>query len=85
MFSFAKRYRVFQGEVAARFINQRCPWMNVVAIMENQDRQMSFYASFNVIISGWTILETPSIAHCLRKEAARLNGDEPVTTVVPYY
>jgi NEDD8-activating enzyme E1 len=38
---------------AANFINQRCPWMNVVAHHGMiQDKSPAFYASFDVIISG---------------------------------
>ena len=37
----------------AAFINERCPWMNVIAHHGMiQDKDPSFYAEFNVILSG---------------------------------
>jgi len=42
-----------KAEVAAAFINERCPWMNVTAHHGMiQDKDPSFYAGFNVILSG---------------------------------
>ena len=42
-----------KAEVAARFINDRCPWMNVVPYHGKiQDKDISFYKQFNVVISG---------------------------------
>jgi ubiquitin-activating enzyme E1 C len=42
-----------KAKVAAQFINSRCPWMNVTAHHGMiQDKDPSFYASFDVIISG---------------------------------
>jgi len=42
-----------KAEVAAKFINTRCPWMRVVAHHGKiQDKCSSFYASFQCIISG---------------------------------
>jgi ubiquitin-activating enzyme E1 C len=42
-----------KSETAANFINQRCPWMKVVAHHGKiQDKDAKFYASFDVIISG---------------------------------
>lgn len=42
-----------KARVAANFINQRCPWMKVTAHHGMiQDKETSFYASFNCIISG---------------------------------
>ena len=42
-----------KAKVAAAFINQRCPWMNVTAHHGMiQDKQPSFYASFSCILSG---------------------------------
>ena len=42
-----------KAEVAAAFINERCPWMNVQAHHGMiQDKDPSFYAGFNVILSG---------------------------------
>jgi NEDD8-activating enzyme E1 len=42
-----------KAETAANFINKRCPWMNVTAHHGMiQDKDPSFYASFQCIISG---------------------------------
>mmetsp|Transcript_25626 Transcript_25626/g.28697 ORF Transcript_25626/g.28697 Transcript_25626/m.28697 type:complete len:510 (+) Transcript_25626:40-1569(+) len=42
-----------KAKVAAAFINERCPWMNVTAHHGMiQDKSPSFYAGFNVILSG---------------------------------
>jgi len=42
-----------KAEVAARFINDRCPWMNVVPYHGKiQDKDASFYNQFKVVISG---------------------------------
>jgi NEDD8-activating enzyme E1 len=42
-----------KAETAAAFINKRCPWMNVTAHHGMiQDKDPSFYASFQCIISG---------------------------------
>ncbi|GMH62707.1 hypothetical protein TrRE_jg921 [Triparma retinervis] len=42
-----------KSEVAARFINERCPWMNVKAHMGKiQDKPLQWYKGFDVIISG---------------------------------
>jgi len=42
-----------KAKVAAAFINERCPWMNVTAHHGMiQDKDPSFYAGFNVILSG---------------------------------
>jgi NEDD8-activating enzyme E1 len=42
-----------KAKTAANFINQRCPWMKVVAHHGMiQDKPPAFYASFDVIISG---------------------------------
>ncbi len=42
-----------KAEVAARFINDRCPWMKVVPYNGKiQDKDISFYKQFKVVISG---------------------------------
>lgn len=39
--------------VAAKFINERCPWMNVVPYHGKiQDKDATFYRQFKVVISG---------------------------------
>mmetsp|Transcript_13827 Transcript_13827/g.21000 ORF Transcript_13827/g.21000 Transcript_13827/m.21000 type:complete len:377 (-) Transcript_13827:107-1237(-) len=47
-----------KAEVAAKFINDRCPWMNVTAHHGKiQDKDISFYKSFNCVISGLDNIE----------------------------
>jgi ubiquitin-activating enzyme E1 C len=47
-----------KAETAANFINKRCPWMNVTAHHAMiQDKDPSFYASFQCIISGLDNIE----------------------------
>jgi len=42
-----------KAAVAARFINERCPWMNVVPYHGKiQDKDADFYKQFKVVISG---------------------------------
>ncbi len=42
-----------KAAVAAKYINERCPWMNVVPYHGKiQDKDASFYRQFKVIISG---------------------------------
>ena len=42
-----------KAEVAAKFINERCPWMNVVPYHGKiQDKDSDFYKQFSVVISG---------------------------------
>ena len=42
-----------KAESAARFINERCPWMNVVPYHGKiQDKGSDFYKQFKVVISG---------------------------------
>jgi len=47
-----------KAETAANFINTRCPWMKVTSYHGKiQDKDPSFYASFDVIISGLDNIE----------------------------
>mgnify|MGYP003921769005 FL=1 len=42
-----------KAAVASRFINERCPWMNVVPYHGKiQDKDSDFYKQFKVVISG---------------------------------
>jgi len=42
-----------KAETAARFINDRCPWMRVVPYHGKiQDKDATFYKQFKVVISG---------------------------------
>lgn len=47
-----------KAETAAKFVNQRCPWMKVEAYHGKiQDKDPSFYAAFDIIISGLDNIE----------------------------
>lgn len=42
-----------KANAAAKFINERCPWMNVVPYHGKiQDKDVEFYKQFKVVISG---------------------------------
>ena len=42
-----------KAERVAKFVNERCPWMNVVPYHGKiQDKDAEFYRQFNVVISG---------------------------------
>lgn len=72
--------------VAANFINERCPWMNVVPHHGMiQDKDPSFYSSFNVIISG---LDNVEARRWLNATVCGLvevddDGDPDPTTIIP--
>jgi ubiquitin-activating enzyme E1 C len=75
-----------KADVAARFINKRCPWMNVTAYHGKiQDKDPSFYASFNVIISG---LDNVEARRWLNATVCGLvqvdeDGDPDPSTIIP--
>ena len=47
-----------KAQVAAQFINRRCPWMNVTPHHGKiQDKDLSFYRSFDCVISGLDNIE----------------------------
>lgn len=47
-----------KAEVAAKFINTRCPWMKCLAHSGKiQDKDLSFYKSFDCVISGLDNIE----------------------------
>lgn len=75
-----------KAKVAAQFINERCPWMNVTAHHGNiQDKDPSFYASFNVILSG---LDNVEARRWLNATVCGLvevdeDGDPDPSTIVP--
>lgn len=72
--------------VAANFINERCPWMNVTAHHGMiQDKDPSFYASFNAIISGLDNIEARrwlNATVCGLVEVDE-DGDPDPSTIVP--
>jgi ubiquitin-activating enzyme E1 C len=75
-----------KAKVAAAFINQRCPWMKVVAHHGMiQDKPSSFYASFNCIISG---LDNVEARRWLNATVCGLvqfdeDGDPDPATIIP--
>jgi ubiquitin-activating enzyme E1 C len=75
-----------KAEVAARFINERCPWMQVTAHHGMiQDKDPSFYASFNVILSG---LDNVEARRWLNATVCGLvdvdeDGDPDPSTIIP--
>jgi ubiquitin-activating enzyme E1 C len=72
--------------VAARFINERCPWMNVKAYHGKiQDQDLSFYKSFHCIISG---LDNVEARRWLNSTVCNLveideDGDPDPETIIP--
>jgi len=75
-----------KAKVAAEFINKRCPWMNVVAHHGKiQDKDPSFYKSFNVILSG---LDNVEARRWLNATVCGLvevdeDGDPDPSTIIP--
>lgn len=75
-----------KAEVAAAFINRRCPWMRVTAHHGKiQDRDPAFYASFQCIISG---LDNVEARRWLNATVCGLvdldeDGDPDPSTIVP--
>jgi ubiquitin-activating enzyme E1 C len=75
-----------KADVAARFINERCPWMNVKAHHGKiQDKDVMFYKSFNCIISG---LDNVEARRWLNSTVCSLvdiddDGDPDPETIIP--
>lgn len=75
-----------KAKVAADFINTRCPWMKVIPYHGRiQDKDPSFYASFNVIISG---LDNVEARRWLNATVCGLvqvdeDGDPDPSTIIP--
>jgi NEDD8-activating enzyme E1 len=75
-----------KAEVAAAFINQRCPWMNVTAHhCKIQDKDPSFYQSFNCIISGLDNIEARRWLNATVLGLVQFDsdGDPDPTTIIP--
>lgn len=75
-----------KAKVAAAFINERCPWMRVVAHHGMiQDKEPSFYASFNVIISGLDNVEARRWLNATVVGLVQVDedGDPDPTTIIP--
>jgi NEDD8-activating enzyme E1 len=75
-----------KAETAAAFINKRCPWMKVTAHYGKiQDKDPSFYASFQCIISG---LDNVEARRWLNATVVGLvgfdnGGDMDPSTIIP--
>ena len=75
-----------KAEVAAKFINDRCPWMKVKAHHGKiQDKDSSFYGSFQCIISG---LDNVEARRWLNATVCSLvdideDGDPDPATIIP--
>jgi NEDD8-activating enzyme E1 len=75
-----------KAKVAAAFINQRCPWMNVTAHHGMiQDKEPSFYASFSCILSGLDNVEARRWLNATVCGLVELDedGDPNPSTVIP--
>lgn len=75
-----------KAETAAAFVNTRCPWMNVAAHHGMiQDKNPSFYASFQCIISG---LDNVEARRWLNATVVGLvafdnDGEMDLSTIIP--
>ncbi|CAB9500648.1 activating enzyme E1 catalytic subunit [Seminavis robusta] len=75
-----------KAEVAANFINTRCPWMKVTPYHGKiQDKGPSFYASFNCIISGLDNIEARRWLNATVCGLVELDsdGDPDPSTIIP--
>ena len=75
-----------KAKVAAQFINQRCPWMNVTAHHGMiQDKDPSFYSSFNVILSGLDNVEARRWLNATVSGLVEVHedGDPDPSTIIP--
>lgn len=75
-----------KAQVAAAFINQRCPWMKVTPHHGMiQDKDASFYASFDVIISGLDNVQARRWLNATVIGLVQLDedGDPDPSTIVP--
>jgi len=75
-----------KAETAARFVNERCPWMKVTPHHGKiQDKDPSFYASFNCIISGLDNIEARRWLNATVVGLVEIDedGDIDPTTVIP--
>eukprot|EP00568_Trieres_chinensis_P012136 CAMPEP_0183300890 /NCGR_PEP_ID=MMETSP0160_2-20130417/7163_1 /TAXON_ID=2839 ORGANISM="Odontella Sinensis, Strain Grunow 1884" /NCGR_SAMPLE_ID=MMETSP0160_2 /ASSEMBLY_ACC=CAM_ASM_000250 /LENGTH=477 /DNA_ID=CAMNT_0025463389 /DNA_START=274 /DNA_END=1707 /DNA_ORIENTATION=- len=75
-----------KAEVAARFINKRCPWMKVTAHHGKiQDKGPDFYAGFQCIISGLDNIEARRWLNATVCGLVEVDddGDPDPSTIVP--
>jgi ubiquitin-activating enzyme E1 C len=75
-----------KAETAARFVNARCPWMDVKAYHGRiQDKDPSFYAAFDVILSGLDSIEARRWLNATVVGLVQFDddGDMDPTTIIP--
>jgi NEDD8-activating enzyme E1 len=75
-----------KAEVAAAFINKRCPWMNVIPHFGKiQDMSPSFYQSFQAVISGLDNIEARRWLNATIVGLVRFDddGDMDPSTIIP--
>lgn len=76
-----------KAQVAAQFINRRCPWMRVEAHMGKiQDKDISFYRSFHCIISGLDNIEARRWLNATIHSLVKVGPDgmpDPMT-IIPF-
>ena len=75
-----------KAETAARFINQRCPWMRVTAYHGKiQDKDAAFYSQFDVIISGLDNIEARRWLNATVVGLVQFDedGDMDPSTIIP--
>jgi ubiquitin-activating enzyme E1 C len=75
-----------KAQVAAKFINERCPWMKVTPHHGMiQDKDLNFYRSFNCIISGLDNVEARRWLNATVCSLVELDedGDPDPETIIP--
>lgn len=75
-----------KAETAAKFINTRCPWMKVDSHhCKIQDKDASFYAGFDVIISGLDNIEARRWLNSMVVGLVEFDddGDMDPSTIIP--
>lgn len=75
-----------KAEVAAKFINERCPWMKITSHHGKiQDKDIDFYSSFQCIISGLDNIEARRWLNATITSLVELDedGDPDPSTIIP--
>ena len=75
-----------KAQVAAKFINERCPWMKVTPHHGKiQDKDLNFYRSFNCVISGLDNIEARRWLNATVCSLVELDedGDPNPETIIP--
>ena len=76
----------YKSEVAAAFIKQRCPWMNITAHQGMiQDKPRDFYKNFDIVISGLDNVEARRWLNAMIVSFVELDedGDPDPDTIIP--